>query len=313
MPLPTDESILKLSEDLLSVLDEVFGKHPGYRPAHARGILLSGTFKPTPEAASISTAPHFNNPSTPITLRFSSTTGIPDIPDTDPNANPRGFAVRFNLGNRVHTDIIGHSATSFPTRNGQEFLEFLRAVAASPPGSPSPTAVEQFVGSHPATLAYVQTPKPPPTSYATQAYYSVIAFKFTSAEGVTKFGRYIVTPDAGVSVVSEAELASKSSSYLIDEVPERLASGPISFTLRLQIAQDGDVTDDATVQWSEDRPVIELGKLSIDAVVPDNAAEQKHIIFDPIPRVQGIEPSDDPLLEVRAAVYLISGRRRRAA
>jgi len=35
------------------------------------------------------------------------------------------------------------------------------------------------------------------------------------------------------------------------------------------------------------------------------------MIFDPIPRVDGIEPSDDPLLELRAAVYLLSGRRRR--
>jgi hypothetical protein len=32
-----------------------------------------------------------------------------------------------------------------------------------------------------------------------------------------------------------------------------------------------------------------------------------------IPRLSGIEPSDDPLLELRAAVYLISGRGRRAA
>jgi catalase len=47
--------------------------------------------------------------------------------------------------------------------------------------------------------------------------------------------------------------------------------------------------------------------------VPDNAAEQKQIIFDPIPRLDGIEPSDDPLLELRAAIYLISGRRRRSA
>jgi len=36
------------------------------------------------------------------------------------------------------------------------------------------------------------------------------------------------------------------------------------------------------------------------------------IIFDPIPRVDGIDASDDPLLELRA-VYLLSGRRRRAA
>ena len=44
----------------------------------------------------------------------------------------------------------------------------------------------------------------------------------------------------------------------------------------------------------------------------NNEAEQQHIIFDPIARVDGIEPSGDPLLEPRAAIYLASGRRRRA-
>jgi len=48
-------------------------------------------------------------------------------------------------------------------------------------------------------------------------------------------------------------------------------------------------------------------------VVSDSEAQQRQIIFDPIPRVDGIEPSADPLLELRAAVYLLSGRRRRQA
>jgi catalase len=56
-----------------------------------------------------------------------------------------------------------------------------------------------------------------------------------------------------------------------------------------------------------------FGKLELTAVAPNNAAEQQTIIFDPIPRVEGIEPSDDPLFELRAAVYLMSGRRRRQA
>jgi catalase len=47
--------------------------------------------------------------------------------------------------------------------------------------------------------------------------------------------------------------------------------------------------------------------------MPDSLAQQQQIIFDPIPRVDGIEPSADPLLELRAAAYLLSGRRRRAA
>jgi len=71
--------------------------------------------------------------------------------------------------------------------------------------------------------------------------------------------------------------------------------------------------DDATIHWPEDRTLLDLGTLVLTEPVSDNAHEQQHIIFDPIPRVDGIEPSNDPLLELRAAVYLLSGRRRRAA
>jgi catalase len=71
--------------------------------------------------------------------------------------------------------------------------------------------------------------------------------------------------------------------------------------------------DDATVHWPEERRLINLGRIVLTAPVAENAREQKKIIFDPIPRVQGIDPSDDPLLELRAAIYLLSGRRRRQA
>src|ERR1700729_911669 len=155
MPLPTDEKIVALSQQLLEKFDLIFGLHPGFRPAHAKGIMLHGTFTPTPEAAQVSRAPHLNRPSVPATVRFSNSTGIPVIPDNDPNADPRGCAIRFHLAERVHTDIVSHSANGFPVKNGQEFLEFLSAIAATDmtkiPGSP----LEKFLGSHPAALAFV--------------------------------------------------------------------------------------------------------------------------------------------------------------
>jgi catalase len=81
----------------------------------------------------------------------------------------------------------------------------------------------------------------------------------------------------------------------------------------VQVANEGDVVDNATIHWPADRRVVPFGSVVLTAKVPDDAKEQKQIIFDPIPRVDGIEPSDDPLLEVRAALYLLSGRRRRQA
>jgi catalase len=313
MPLPSDEKLIALSQDILKQFDTIFGLHPGFRPAHARGILLTGTFTPAPEATSLTRAPHMTRESTPVTVRFSNSTGLPLLPDNDPNANPRGLAIRFNLAEHVHTDIISHSTDGFPTRTGEEFLEFLRAAAASDPAKPSPSAIEAFLGRHPAALAFVQTPKPSPSSFAKEAYFGVTAMRFTNQDGFSRYGRYRITPDAGVEHLDDAILKSKDANFLFDELSQRLTAGPISFQIRVQVASDNDIVDDATVHWPEDRPQIHFGNMTLTAVIPDSEHQQKTIIFDPIPRVDGIEPSGDPLLELRAAIYLLSGRRRRQA
>jgi len=313
MPLPNDEKLIALSEDIIKGFDTVFGLHPGFRPAHAKGVLLTGTFTPAAGAKELSKAPHFERASTPVTVRFSNSTGIPVIPDTDPNANPRGMAIRFHLAERAHTDIIVHSTDAFPTHTGAEFLEFLKAIAATTPDSPHPNPVEQFVGSHPAALAFVQAPKPFPVSFATEAYFGVCAMEFISAAGASQFARFQIVPLAGIDHLSDEAVKTKDANYHFDEIKQRVAAGPVKFAVKAQLAGVGDVVDDATIHWPADRPVAELGTVELTAVVPNDAEEQRTIIFDPIPRVEGIEPSNDPLLELRAAIYLISGRRRRAA
>jgi catalase len=248
-----------------------------------------------------------------VTVRFSDTTGIPLIPDNDPNASPRGCGLRFHLAEHVHTDIVAHSANAFPARNGQEFLELLRAIGTSDLANLAGSPLEAFLGSHPKALAFVQLPKPFPSSFGRESFFGLTAMKFTNKDGVSKFGRYSILPEAGNDFLDEAAAAGKGANYLFDELTERLANGPIKFKIVVQVAEDGDVVDDVTVQWPAERKVIELGTLTFTDRVADDAGEQKHVIFDPIPRVDGIEPSDDPLLELRAAVYLISGRKRRAA
>jgi hypothetical protein len=103
MPLPSDEKLIQLANNLVQQFDAIFGLHPGLRPAHAKGVLLTGTFSPSPDAASLTRAPHASRESTPVTARFSDSTGLPLIPDNDPNANPRGLAIRFHLAERVPT------------------------------------------------------------------------------------------------------------------------------------------------------------------------------------------------------------------
>jgi len=304
MPLPSDEKIVRLANDLLAQFDALFGVHPGFRAAHAKGIMLSGTFTPSADAVSLTRAAHVTRRSTPVTVRFSSSTGLPLIPDNSPDANPRGLAVRFHLAEHVHTDIVSHSTDGFPTRTGEEFLELLRAVAAGDPSA--------FLAAHPAALAFVQTPKPGPASFAKEAYFGVTAFRFINQQGTARYGRYRILPAAGVEHLSDVETKSRGENYLFDELTRRVAAGPIRFDIQLQIANDNDVTDDATVHWPADRPVVPFGVLELTAQSPDDE-EHRRLIFDPIPRTDGIEPSGDPLLELRAVIYLLSGRRRRQA
>jgi catalase len=314
MPLPTDEKLLKLSQDLLQQFDTLFGLHPGFRPAHAKGTLLIGRFTPTSDAASLSRAPHLNRESTAVTARFSDATGIPIIPDNDPNASPRGAAIRFQLATHTHTDIIAQSTDKFPARTGQEFLEFLRAVIASrDPSTPHPTPIEVFLGAHPKALEFVQAPKPVPSSFARETYFAITAMRFTNRDGKSRHGRYRIVPEAGNDFLEPATATAKGANFLLDELANRIATGPVKFRILVQLAKDGDIVNDATVLWPEDRPLLELGTVVLTEPVRDNTDEQKKIIFDPIPRVDGIDPSDDPLLELRAAIYLMSGRRRRAA
>ena len=314
MPLTTDEKLLTLSRDALKVFEKLDGGiHPGFRPAHAKGILLAGVFTPSSEASSLTSAPHIKRHSTPVTVRFSDFAGIPTVPDNDPqNASPRGCAIRFHLAEHVHTDIVAHSVDTFPARTVEGLLDFLNALIATDPAGPHPNAIEQFLGTHPAALTFVQIPKPIPTSFARESFFAVSAFRFTNAKGVSRYGRYRVLPVAGNEYLDEAGAAARMPNFLFDEIEERLAKGTAHFRIIVQLAEDGDTVDDATVRWPENRPQLTFGEISLTGIKPNNAREQQQIIFDPIPRVQGIEASADPLFEPRANIYLMAGRRRRA-
>ena len=301
-----------LAREVLEAFDDLNGTHPGFRPAHAKGILLGGTFRPAEAARSLTRAPHLQRESTPVSVRFSDFAGIPAIPDNDPNASPRGIAIRFHLAEHSHTDIIAHSMDGFPARTVEEFVQFLRAAGASGPNAPKPTPIEQFLGAHPAALQFVMAPKPMPASFAVESYFAVTAYRFTDATGASRYGRYRIGPE-GASELWTKRRPGKRADFLFAELEDRVKRGPFNLRIEVQLAEDGDITDDATAHWPADRPVVDFGVVTLTTVLPNNAEEQRHIIFDPIPRVDGIEPSGDPLLQPRADVYLASGRRRRAA
>ncbi len=100
------------------------------------------------------------------------------------------------------------------------------------------------------------------------------AFKFINADGVSRYGRYRILPVAGNEYLDAASAAAKAPDFLFDELKERIAKEPVKFRIVVQLANDGDTIDDATVRWPEDRPQLAFGEITLTAIALDNTGEQ---------------------------------------
>ncbi len=295
---------------LVDQFNTMFGVHPGFRANHAKGSVFEGTFMPAPTASALSKAAHLQSTPVPIIVRFSNGGGLPDMPDVHPSYRTRGMAIKFHLPTGADTDIVSISNDRFPVSNGEDFLSLLKAIAGTGPDTPKPTPLEAFLSTHPATLAAVQVPQPIPVSYATLPYHGIDAFKFTNAAGVTKFGRYIIAPEAGEQYLKDDEAAKLPPNFLSDAVKEQIKTKPVKFKLLVQLAGDGDSITDATQKWPDSRPTVELGEISITTADPDSLGHEKKLLFVPTNVTDGIAPSDDPLITLRAQAYGVSFGRR---
>ena len=295
-----------LHEQLVDAMYAIAGAHPGYRPIHAKGIVCEGMFRPATGAPSLSRAPHLRGGAIPVTVRFSDNTGIPAIPDSEPSASPRGMAIRFHLRDGSITDVVGQSYNGFPVRNAEEFLGLLGALTAPAQDA----ALEEFLSSHPAARSFVEAPKPAPRSFATAAYHGINALRFTNREGTRRCGRYRIVPVAGESYLEAEEVTTLPANFMFDEIKARLSRSPVEFRLMVQLAEEDDPVDDATARWPENRPLADLGLLTLTKRVIDSDAVQRALAFDPGRLTDGIEASEDPLIATRSAVYAIAARRR---
>ena len=144
----------------------------------------------------------------PVTVRFSDFAGVPAIPDTDPNASPRGMAVKFHLPDGSNSDLVMHSYNGFPTATAAEFRDLLLALAASGKDAPKPTPLEKFFETHPIAKTFLTAEKPAPVGFATLPYFGVNSFKFTNAKGDSTFVRYQMQPEGDAQYLTKEQLAA---------------------------------------------------------------------------------------------------------
>jgi catalase len=286
------------AEQAVDTINDVFGRHDGYRALHAKGMLCKGTFTASPEAASLTRAAHMQGEEIPVTVRFSNGSGNPKRPDYAPD--PRGLAVKFYLPDGSRTDIVSVTTPLFSTKTPEGFIELLRAQKA-------PWKLPLFFARHPealkATVVDAPTLRPPP-SYAVVPYYGIHAFQWLAADGTERYVRYTWRP------LESGGQRKRDRDYLQQELRERLEAGPVRFRLELQVAMPGDPTDDPSAAWPSSRWRVDAGTLEVTALETERETGGDVLVFDPTRITDGIELSGDPVLRFRRDAYSASVARR---
>ena len=300
-----------LAERAIDAANAIYGSHPGHRALHSKGTLYAGVFAATEAAATLTRAPHMRGDSLRATVRFSNASGDPGAPDHAQDG--RGMAVKIYLPGGATTDIVAVTRPTFFVRTPEDFVELMEARRPDPEtGQPDMERLGAFLGAHPESVPAIQAAlqAKPPAGYAQQRYFAIHAFKWIAPDGRERFVRYVWEPEAEVEELTEEEARERGADYLRDELAERVASGPAAFRLLVQLAEDGDPSDDPTAAWPDERERVEVGRLELTGPELEREQGDDVLVFDPTRVVDGIELSDDPILRFRSPAYSVSIERR---
>jgi catalase len=298
-------------QDMIKTAESTGSPLPGFRRAHSKGVCFAGTFTPTPQAAALSTARVFTQPSTAFIGRFSAPGNNPYAPDA--KAPVRGMAVQLKTDDGQEWRVAMNSFPFFAVSSPEGFNALNQAMRPDPAtGKPDPEKVKAVVAQHPEILKFQAWSKTAPVSdsFGNTRFNGVNAFRLIDAKGAERAVRWSMRPRLPVVALSPEQLAKADANFLSEDLAKRLASGPVLYDMVMQFAAPGDPVTDPTKAWPETRPETTVGTFSLTQSGPQVSGPCRDINFDPLILPKGIAGTDDPILHARSSVYSVSFNRR---
>lgn len=297
--------------DVVDAIESVFGVTPGQRRNHTKGTCAAGEFTGTQEAAAYSRSQMFSGQKLPVVARFSLAGGNPRAPDTA--RSPRGMALEFRLPDGGLQHITMLNTPMFGAARPETFLAQMVAMRPDPAtGKPDPEKIRAFRENYPDSRPqadFLAANNPPP-SYANSAYFGIHTFRFVDRDGKATPVRWRFVPRDGEKRLSGAELNSLPPDFLERRLIERAIMGKVYWDMIVTIGEPGDPEDNPTLAWPANRRSFKAGTLTIISAMPQQGAACEGINFDPLVMGDGIEPTNDPVLQFRSPAYAVSFARR---
>lgn len=296
---------------LMNQFEATLGHFKGYRRSGAKGICAAGEFVGSADGRALSTSTVFSDRSVPVIVRFSVGGGNPKAPDN--TKSQRNLSLQFSMANGERWMMGNISAPVFGSSSPQQFMALLVSRQADPATKvPDPAKVKAFNDANPEVLIQGRhyASQPVPASFGSVNYWGVHGYGFVNASDATQFGKYIFEPVAGLEGLTDEEAKAKGPSFLFEDLRQRVKDGKVAFNFNLELAQAGDVLDNATVPLPVGRKKVTLGTLRITSVSEDGGGPCLTMNFNPVLMPSGVVSANDPMLAARAAPYAISlGRR----
>ncbi len=294
------------------------------RPVHVKGFGAFGYFETVYSMANYTKLCFLQNPGqqVPVTVRFSLAVSNKGTPDT--SRNVRGFSTKFYTEEGIF-DLVCNHLPVFLIRDAMRFPESIQAFLPSPVNNlMDPERFWSFIARAPESTHFVvwlYSDVGTVKSFRHMAGHSVNTYVWRNEQGVRSYVKYHWIPDAGERYIDSQEAArwnGENPDIAGKDLHDAIASGkPVVYGLYVQLMNPQDETTlpydplDDTKIWDERQyPLIPVGRMTLNQN-PDNYMEQvEKVAFSPSNLLEGVELSDDKMLQGRANIYWDSQRRR---
>ncbi|MEK0082104.1 catalase [Benzoatithermus flavus] len=252
---------------------------------------------------------------TPVFVRFSTVIGGRESPETA--RDPRGFAVKLYTEDG-NWDLVGNNLKVFFIRDAIKFPDMIHAFKPDPVSNrQEPWRFYDFVQFHPEALHMVTWVKSPwgiPASYRQMEGSGVNTYKLVNDEGVAHLVKFHWVPKAGVKNLTSqqaAEIQAKDVGHATRDLYEAIERGDYpEWEFCVQLMSDGEHPEldfdplDDTKRWPEDQfPLLPVGRMVLDRNPPNVFADTEQSAFGTGVLVDGIDFSDDKMLQGRTLSY----------
>lgn len=260
---------------------------------------------------------------TPVFVRFSTVAGAMESPETA--RDPRGFAVKFYTEDG-NWDLVGNNLKIFFIRDAMKFPDMIHAFKPDPVSNLSnPERMFDFLSKTPEAthmITFLFSPWGIPANYRQMQGSGVNTYKWVNQDGEAVLVKYHWEPlKQGIKNLTQKEaneIQSTNVSHATQDLYEAIERGDYpEWEFCVQIMTDDyhseldfDPLDD-TKLWPTDKfPFLKVGKMVLNKNPENYFNEVEQAAFGTGVLVDGLDFSDDKMLQGRTFSYSDTQRHR---